>query len=314
MRDLKRSNLSGQSGWSGGCWITRRSFIKTAAAAAATAGPTLLSTAGSSSSAPRAHSLADCNITLSRWPFRRLPLDETPKLVAKLRTQSVTQAWAANFDAILHKDLGSANFRLFRECRQNGGWGKPHPFLIPFGTVNPKLPDWQEELRRCHEQYNMPGLRLYPNYHGYTLESALFSQLADAAASRGLIFQIALSVEDERMQHPLLRVPNTDPASLPSVLREHSTLKIVLLNWFRAAKPDVLKELAATRRIWFDIAMVEGVGGISNILEHVPADRVLFGSHAPFYYFESAALKLQESSLTADQLRQISWANARSLL
>lgn len=295
--------------------LNRRSFLKTTAAGTLTIAGAL---ASSGTTARIRDGLIDCNITLSRWPMRRLPLDETSKLVAKLKAQHVTQAWAASFESIFHKDISSANHRLIEECRTNGQWrGKSsrdsHPFLIPFGTVNPKLPDWQEELRRCHEEHRMPGVRLYPNYHGYTLANPVFAELLRIADSRGLILQIALSMEDGRMQHPLMRVPDADPGSLPSLLDQHSRLKIVLLNWFRCAKGDLLNQLAANRRIWFDIAMVEGVGGIGNILEKIPADRLLFGSHAPFYYFESAALKLQESPLSNEQLNQISSAAARSV-
>ena len=58
--------------------------------------------------------LVDTNISLSRWPFRRCPLDDTPALVAKLREHGVTQAWAGTFDGLLHKDLAAANAQIGR--------------------------------------------------------------------------------------------------------------------------------------------------------------------------------------------------------
>ena len=63
--------------------------------------------------------------------------------------------------------------------------------------------------------------------------------------------------------------------------------------------------------VWLDIAMLEGVGGVEGLLKDWPADRVVFGSHAPFFYWESARLKLQESELTPDQLAAITHGNAR---
>jgi hypothetical protein len=49
--------------------------------------------------------------------------------------------------------------------------------LLPFGTVNPALPDWEEDLRRCQEKYRMPGIRLYPSYHNYTLQTPEVARL-----------------------------------------------------------------------------------------------------------------------------------------
>jgi predicted TIM-barrel fold metal-dependent hydrolase len=40
----------------------------------------------------------------------------------------------------------------------------------------------------------------------------------------------------------------------------------------------------------------------------------LFGSHAPLFYFEAAALKLEESLLTAEQRQAIGQGNARRLI
>ena len=59
---------------------------------------------------------------------------------------------------------------------------------------------------------------------------------------------------------------------------------------------------------------MEGVGGVANLLKQVPAERVVFGSYAPFFYFESALLKLKESVLSDAQARAIRAGNARKLL
>src|SRR5207249_2425279 len=80
--------------------------------------------------------IVDTNVSLSRWPFRRLGGDETAQLVARLRQRQVAQAWAGSFDGIFHRDIAGVNARLANDCRAYG-----QAMLLPFGSVNPKLPD-----------------------------------------------------------------------------------------------------------------------------------------------------------------------------
>ena len=252
--------------------------------------------------------LIDVNVSLSRWPFRRLPGDETSDLVTQLRSRGVTQAWAGSFDALLHRDVAGVNARLAQECRRYKG------FLVPFGVVNPKLPDWEEDLRRCQEEHGMPGVRLHPNYHDYTLDDPAFASLLDRAAEGKLIVQIALTMEDERTQHPLVQVPHVDTKPLAAQAQRLPELRLVLINAFRSLRPAAPGPLAATGNVFFDIAMLENVGGVADLIRRVPGDRLLFGSHAPFFYFESALFKIKESALDRGQLEAISAGNARRIL
>jgi predicted TIM-barrel fold metal-dependent hydrolase len=251
----------------------------------------------------------DVNVHLSRWPFRRVPLDETPALVAKLREIGITQAWAASFDAILHKDVAAVNARLVETCRRDGGG-----LLIPFGAVNPSLPDWEEDLRRCREQHQMPGIRLYPNYHGYTLDSPAFARLLELATAAKLLVQICVSMEDERSHHPLVRVPPVDVKPLPGVLANVPAARVMILNGLRGARSALLSLLTRIDQVTFDIATLEGTGGVADVLTQIPAERLLLGTHAPFFYPQSAVLKLKESPLSADVVRQLTSQNAERLL
>ena len=253
--------------------------------------------------------ITDVHVTLSRWPFRRLPLDETAALVEALQSRGISQAWAGSFDALLHKDIAAVNARLADECTKHG-----NGVLLPFGAVNPKLPDWEEDLRRCAEDFGMRGIRLHPNYHGYTLDDPVFAQLLQRATERKLVVQITTAMEDERMMHPLLQVKAVDANPLVDLLPTVPGARIVLLNALRTVPSPVLPKIVGAGEVYAEIASLEGVGGIANILQRMPVERLLFGSHAPLFYIESALLKLDESPLTEEQLRAIRGENAARLL
>lgn len=253
-------------------------------------------------------SYIDTNVTLGQWPFRRLRGDDTSGLVKTLRHQGVQQAWTGTFEGLFHRDIAGANIRLVEECQKHG-----HGILVPFGSVNITLPDWEDDLHRCVEQHKMRGIRIHPNYHNYKLDHPDFPRLLALCDQHNLILQLAVSIEDERTQHPLMQVKDVDAAPLAKLLTPHPNLRVQILNTFRSTGSKNLKPLLHCKNVHFDIATREGAAGIATLAEQLPIDRIVFGSHAPFFYFDSAVLKLKESGLPEDQLQRMRTENAKRL-
>lgn len=254
--------------------------------------------------------IIDTQVYLSRWPFRRIPGDEdTAALVELLRGHGVVHAWTGSFDGVFHKDIGAVNARLSEACLASG-----QGLLVPFGTVNPKLPDWEEELRRCAEEYRMPGIRLHPNYHCYALDDPVFARLLELAAKRGLIVQLVTWMEDTRHQNPLMPVPEVDLAPLAELVDGVASLRVVLSNALHVPRGKLLLSLAKCEGVYFDLAKLELIEGLAVALESIPIERLLFSSYSPMFYFESTLLKLRESVLSKSQAKSILQDNAQQLL
>lgn len=250
--------------------------------------------------------ICDVNVYLSRWPFRRLPCDTTSELVSKLKRSQINRAYAGSFDGLLHKDIRAVNQRLYDDCKSHGA-----DLLIPVGSINPTLPGWEDDIIACHEQWKMPGIRLHPNYHEYELSSPETKKLFAMAADRGMFIQIAMRMEDDRTQHKLMRIPDVNFEALPGLMKEQDGLQVTILNGMKSLRGASLTRLTENPNLTIEIAMLEGVGGIENLMQQVAYEQILFGSYFPFFYLESSLNKLKESQPGMEIEKQITWENAQ---
>lgn len=246
---------------------------------------------------PRPLQIVDTNVSLFHWPFRPLPLDDTAKLLAALRSLGITRALAGSFEGLFQRDLTGVNRRLAEAC---AGCDQ----LLPIGSVNPSKPGWQADFELCREELRMVGIRLHPGVHGYTLEHAKFRSLLERAAESGMFVQVVAVVEDRRTQPDLFRSAEVDLQPLVNVCRGLDSLRLQVLN----ARPSttLARKLCELPGLCFDTARLEGTDGVPRLVQSLPPGRVVFGSHAPFLIPEAALIRVHEAGLlTEDQLRMV---------
>lgn len=303
--------------------VSRRSFFSTSLGSAAAI--TMASGAARGArpermeiSADDTPEIVDTNVHLFEWPFRKLKYAKTEALIEKLRKHRIAQAWAGSYEALFHKDIKGVNARLAEECGKNG-----KGMLIPFGTVNLAWPDWEEDLRRCHEVHKMPGIRIYPIYQTFNLDHPDFARLVSLATERKMLIQVVGDMEDSRHHHPIVEVREMTMAPIVEVVKKTPDARIQLVYWNHRVPRNLLANLVNDTKVRFDTSRVEGAGEVGRLLEGrswsgattaMPSDRLLFGSHAPYFPVETNVIKLFESPLTADQAIAIMNGNARKLL
>ncbi len=252
--------------------------------------------------------LIDVNASLGNWPFRMLKHNTPEGLLAQMDAAGIAQAWVASFDAILNREPKTANLALAEATAGHRGR------LTPFAVVNPNLPTWDRDIDLYLDDLGMAGIRVYPNYHGYAADARCLGELFACAGERGAPVEIAVRVADERMHHPLVKVPAVDVAKIETHLSTAARTSIVFIN-VRANEFAAAAKLAqAHRNVFVEISHAEQVGSVSRLLQQFSVAQVLFGSHAPLLYPVSAMFKLRESDLSDEQIAAIANGNARRIL
>lgn len=287
--------------------VNRRQFLSRTVAATAGCGIVgrgIVADAAAKSAKEEINSLVDTHVYLGDWPHAHLNSEAPRELVASLRQHKVTQAWVGSFEGLFHKDIAAINSRLADSCSRHGDG-----MLIPFGTVNPTLPDWEDDLRRCHEKHHMPGIRLYPGYHGYALADSRFAELLSLAAKAKLIVQLVVWLDDAK--HRWL-TPATDNADLkPTAVQvaqdgqSHATHPHLMILGSRPEDISSWNSAFSQADISFDVSRFAASSKQVDYDVFSSSERIVFGSGTPLRSLQSLSNLLAESDITDDRRQAI---------
>lgn len=248
----------------------------------------------------------DCNTFLGNWAFRALRRNTVQDLLAMMNLFGISQACVASADAILHRDPLPANEKLFEMTRSASA-----RFFL-YATINPAYPGWERDLDR-YVELGFHAIRIYPMYHGYTLEEACANALADAAVERGLILSIPCRVEDARQRHWMDTSQDVTISQVISFAERNSNVTVLLTEcYFQAEPDDPMWERLKQVRIYFDISRMTSCldSPLGDIAKNLGHDRLLFGTGFPFKAPSASFLKIQLLNIEDDIKKTIAHDNA----
>lgn len=290
--------------------VTRRRFLKHTLAATAACGLARVAAAGD---APSADEIIDTHVYIGHWPKQRLLDEDVANLVTLLQSNKVSQAWVGSFEGLFHKDIAAVNQRLSDLVKSVPAQFRPIK-LHAFGTINPTLPDWEEDVRRCHETFEMRGVRLHPNYHGYTLDDPRFAQLLETCAANELVVQLICWMDNDRPQVLSPRTTRVNLKPLAENVAPLTNLRLVIASGYQTADDEAIRRLLPMKQIYFDFAQAAGESAIRDLNDKTSANRVLFGSGAPLHDVAAPRAALQKAQLNHPERSAIQFKNADQLL
>ncbi len=253
--------------------------------------------------------IIDCNANLGSWPFRRTDYSTSEELLERIGRVGIGSAWVTSLDAVMLKNVAAANAPLAEAVAE-------YDALSAVGTVNPMWPKWERDVAECAE-LGMIGVRVNPNYQSWLPTDPIFGELLAAAGELGLFVELTVRMTDERHHHPLVMVPPVVLGGLPDVCARHPETTIVVANAKNGDLLGITRDAggALPERLYFEMSHIESVGGVQTVANEIGIDHMLFGTHAPYYYPESATLKVfDECDFSEAELAALTHANAEGLL
>ncbi|MDD3118928.1 MAG: amidohydrolase family protein [Victivallales bacterium] len=247
----------------------------------------------------------DCYTATGHWPFRPVENQTLPELRRHLTALGIDGALVASTNAVFYIDPQSGNEELATAlaAEKNG-------YFYGCAGINPLLPRWEEDLRRCVSEWNFRAVRMTPLYHGYDHDGPEADALLEAAGAMDVPVLIPSRLTDFRGAQRLDVMTElwSEPARQAAL--RHPQTKVILVD---ASLPYDGEKAPDNLYVEMSRIACSYNGHLPRLIEAIGADHVLFGSGAPLREVEPALLKLGFLELSEADWQLIAAGNAQRL-
>ncbi len=250
--------------------------------------------------------MIDAAAYTGHWPFRPLQPSDPAGLLSRLSAAGIERALVTPIEGLFYEDPQMANERLAASLQGL-------PALAPVCVLNPALPAWERDLEVCRSRFHCRAVKLFPAYHRYSPIDQPARDLFKAAGNLGVPVVVQLRVQDVRNQNALAFAPDVSLSDFLTIAPRYRDTQFVLGCIKYAEILELASRLPDLPHVWVEISNLEYVDGLRRIIDRVGTQRLLFGSHTPFFLIESAILKLSEAVLTSKERETITRDNAQVL-
>ncbi len=268
--------------------------------------------------------LVDVNSWLGDWPSRRLHGSPPPaaeqlleRRLAAMARDGIAHAVVSPLAAVLLKDVDVANRELHTLLQNNPA---ARSKLLPAYVINPLWPSWDEHLQRCIDDYGLEAgrgaVRLIPGYHGYRLEQVEVALALTRIGALDVPVILTVQLEDSRMHHPALRVPDVPLETVSALIGQHPGIRWIVANCLGTQITSLGKQMSPNAKVWFDLARVQGPIDGFRILRDAPgvgAARLVFGTNAPLHNPEAPLRELADARFVPADAEAVGRGNALKL-
>lgn len=255
--------------------------------------------------------MIDFNAYLGHFAFRQLRHNTAAGLLPLMDGKRIERAVVSSAASITYRNAQAGNEEVAAEVKGH------RDRLIPFAVLNPGYAGWRDDLKTCHEDFGMRGLRLYPRWHNYRLTDRACLDLVHAAAERGMVVSIPMRVEDRRQQSWLADIPDVSHDEVAALIKAAPKGTFVLMNGAGFTGSALGRsESGLPSNYAIEISLLTAVLGneLGQLLANLGEDRLVFGTGMPFHYPDPALTKLEVLEASETVKEKIRRGNAARLL
>ena len=248
----------------------------------------------------------DINAWLGSFPFRSLRNNTPETLLERMDRSGIDGAAVSMIDAIFHRNVQPANEQLAKITERHGDR------LVGMGTINPTYEQWEYDIRQCHEDMGMKGIRLFPVYHGYAADGPEAKKVLAACVERDLPVSIPSRIEDPRQRNWMDPGKTVSAASISNLMAAvpGATVYIPNLRGGMGNLPMWRNQAVRDQKWYVDFSLSEVHGGLDLLVKQSGAQHLIFGTHVPFSYPGTALVKRSVLPLDEEALAEMSSGNA----
>jgi predicted TIM-barrel fold metal-dependent hydrolase len=234
-----------------------------------------------------------------------------PDLLKLLDEERADMAVVSSLESIMYRNVQKGNELLAERIKGHTDR------LIGAAVVNPVYAEAVEDTELCITSFGMKAIRLYPNYHGYTLSDERVGAVVSVAQKHGVPVSIAFRVEDERQRHWLINTPEVCHEEALSLVKSFPEVHFVMERAKRNELYYFMSEGSDAANWYADISgrfLGGALSGPHETIRDLGPDRALFGSDIPLQYAKPVFLKLESTELDKASMERIMGENAARLL
>ncbi len=248
----------------------------------------------------------DMNCYIGNWPFRRLRRNSMEDLKRIHAENGIESGYVSSLNSIFYNDPYEGEKEL-----QEALTGTSYQHVM---TLNPLLPVWEQDIHRAEKEMNIRGIKIFPGYHGYSLQEKSADRLYRALESSGLPLFVVVRMEDERLNY-LMTPRQLSAEEICSFIQKHDgDVPIVLIGMLAAELMTCGDAIRKARNVYFDTSGLRNFFDTENLVETFGADKILYGSQFPLYCLKSSFLMTDKARIDEKDRGKIFCGNARRLM